>query len=415
MRPLHWIRQVSALFLPALIFLFVNPLMAQFNYFDLPYGKIKSSLAFENFDNIVIVETTINDSIPVRLILDSGVEGVLITDMEVAGLFADRCIRNFRITAPGTIEILEACITSPVKLKVRGLTPALTNIILLSEDYFSLESYIGTRVHGLIGMEKFKNLVVTTNYDRNILTFTRPSHYKIPAKSAVIPIIINRGKPYMSARLELDNRSIIDVWLLIDSGANHPLLLENESLGDYKPAKSVDAIIGKGLAGNMKGSFARAGWLMLGNFRLDNIITSFTDTYLPGNVDLRLNRNGTLGSGALSRFRVTFDYSRERLILQKGSGFRRPFEYSMSGITFRTLGSMFNVFEVSDIIPGSPADEAGIKAGDILLGIDSQFTFTMTLGEINRKLSTGEGSKLNLQLSRDGKLMNVRIRLRKLI
>jgi len=373
------------------------------------------TLPFGNFDNIVIIEATINDSVPVKLILDSGVEGIIITDMEIAGRFADRCVRNFRVTAPGTIELLEACITSPVIVKVGGLVPAITNLILLNEDYFSLESYIGTKVHGLIGMERFRNLVVTTNYSRNLITFVRPSHYRIPDHAEIIPVSISRGKPYMNARVEFDNGNIRDLWLLIDSGANHPLLLEYDSLGGYKPGKSIEATIGKGLAGTMKGEFARIGWLMLGNFRLDNPITSFTDSYLPGNSDVRLNRHGTLGSGALSRFRVTFDYSHERMILQKGADFRRPFEYNMSGITLRSLGTLFNIYEVSDIIPGSPADVAGIKTGDVLLAIDHNFTLTMTLGEVNKKLSAGDGIKVNLTLSREGKQMEVRLRLKKLI
>ncbi|MBK9359118.1 MAG: hypothetical protein IPN08_17370 [Bacteroidales bacterium] len=415
MGPKHWYRRLSGLIVTVILLLWVFPLQAQYNYFDLPFGRNRMTIPFGNFDNIVIIDATINDSVPIKLILDSGVEGIILTDMDIAGLFADRCVRNFRVTAPGTIELLEACITSPVLVKVGGLMPSITNLILLNEDYFSLESYIGTKVHGLIGMERFRNMVVTTNYNRNLITFVRPSHYRIPDHAEIIPISISRGKPYMNARVEFDNGTIRDLWLLIDSGANHPLLLEYNSLGGYKPQKTIEATIGKGLAGNMKGEFARVGWLMLGNLRLDNPITSFTDSYLPGNSDVRLHRNGTLGSGALSRFRVTFDYSRERLILQKGSDFRRPFEYNMSGITLKTLGSMFNVYEVSDIIPGSPAEIAGIRTGDILLSIDQTFTFTMTLGEVNKKLSAGDGIRVNLTLSREGTQMEVRLRLKKLI
>jgi hypothetical protein len=415
MGPKHWYRSLSGLILPVILLLCAFPLQAQYNYFDLPYSRNRMTLPFGNFDNIVIIEATINDSVPVKLILDSGVEGIIITDMGVVGRFADRCVRNFRVTAPGTIELLEACITSPVLVKVGGLMPVITNLILLNEDYFSLESYIGTKVHGLIGMERFRNLVVTTNYNRNQITFVRPSHYRIPDHAEIIPVSISRGKPYMNARVEFDNGSIRDLWLLIDSGANHPLLLEYDSLGGYRPERAIEATIGKGLAGTMKGEFARIGWIMLGNFRLDNPITSFTDSYLPGNSDSRLNRHGTLGSGALSRFRVTFDYTHERMILQKGADFRRPFEYNMSGITLRSLGSLFNIYEVSDIIPGSPADVAGIKTGDVLLAIDHNFTLTMTLGEVNKKLSAGDGIKVNLTLSREGKQMEVRLRLKKLI
>jgi hypothetical protein len=393
----------------------VLPVWGQFNQFVLPYGKNRVTVNFENFDNLVVVDAMISDSIPVRLIVDSGVEGVVITDMDVVNELAGRCVRSFRVNAPGTIEVLEACITSPVSISLKGLVPSLFNLIMLNQDYFSLEQYIGTKVHGLIGIDKFRNMVVTTDYDRNVLTFQEPSTYRLPARAQVIPISTSRGKPHMTSRVELDDGRIIDVWLMIDSGANHPLLLENDSLGDYKPLKSVEAVIGKGLAGSMHGRFARIGWMTLGNFRLDNVITSFTDDYMPGSNEAVEGRHGTLGAGALSRFVVTFDYSRERMILRKGNKFRQPFEYNMSGITFRTIESHFNVFEISDIIKNSPADEAGLKPGDILLSIDSKSTLTMKLGEVNRLLSEKEGARVSLLISRDGKTEHVRLKLKKLI
>ena len=54
--------------------------MAQVNYFSLPPGRKSLTVPFGNFDNLVIVDMMLNDSLPVRLMLDSGVEGVIITD-----------------------------------------------------------------------------------------------------------------------------------------------------------------------------------------------------------------------------------------------------------------------------------------------------------------------------------------------
>lgn len=390
-------------------------MFAQFSHFNLPEGRKSLTMNFSGYDNLVVVDVILGDSIPVRLMLDSGVEGLIITDMEIASYFTDKCVRKFKLSAPGTLAVLEACVTRPVKVETGKLVPMFSNLILLEEDYFSLDEYIGSKVHGLMGMDKFRNLVVTTNYERNTLRFRRPENYTPPAKSEIIPVSIIRGKPYMTSRVELDNGKILDLWLMIDSGANHPLLLEFDSLTGYRPQKSIDAIIGKGLGGNLHGSFARVGWLMLGNFRLDDVITSFTDNYMPGNISNRLNRNGTLGSGALGRFRVTFDYSNNRMILEKGNKFRTPFEYNMSGLSFRAIGAGFNIFEVSEVIPSSPAAIAGIKAEDILISINGKSTFMLSLGDINRLLSLHEGSYINLVISREGKAMNFRFKLRKLI
>lgn len=390
-------------------------MFAQFSHFSIPEGRNSLTMSFSNYDNLVVVDAILGDSIPVRLMLDSGVEGLIITDMEIASYFMDKCVRKFKLSAPGTLEVLEACVTRPVKVETGKLLPMFSNLILLEEDYFSLDEYIGSKVHGLMGMDKFRNLVVTTEYDRNILKFRRPENYTPPAKSEIIPVSIIRGKPYMTSRVELDNGKILDLWLMIDSGANHPLLLEFDSLTGYRPQKSIDAIIGKGLGGNLHGSFARVGWLMLGNFRLDDVITSFTDNYMPGNISNRLNRHGTLGSGALGRFRVTFDYSNNRMVLEKGNKFRTPFEYNMSGLSFRAVGTGFNIFEVSEVIPSSPAAIAGIKAEDILISINGKSTFLLSLGDINRLLSLNEGSHVTLVISREGKAMNFRFKLRKLI
>ena len=56
-------RQVSCPFLMAMLLFGSLTSSAQYNYFDLPYGKNRSLLTFENFDNIVIIESIINLSL----------------------------------------------------------------------------------------------------------------------------------------------------------------------------------------------------------------------------------------------------------------------------------------------------------------------------------------------------------------
>ena len=388
---------------------------AQYGYFSMPEGRKKLSMRFANYDNLVVVETTLNDSMQVRLLLDTGVEGIIITDKGIVSLLEEKCIRNFKISAPGSPIELEACVIQPIKVDIGRLEPILSNVVLLIDDFFSLDEYIGSKVHGLIGMSKFRNLVVTTDYDQNTLRFTRPENYRPSHRSEIIPISIFNGKPHMTARVELDNGDISDVWLMIDSGANHPLLLEVDSMGGYVPKKSIDAIIGRGLAGNLQGAFARVGWLMMGNYRLDDVITSFAENYTSENVSLRLNRDGTLGAGALGRFKVTFDYLNKRMILEQGGKFNNPFEYNMSGMSFRAFGPGFNLFEISEVIPLSPAADAGLMAGDILISLNGRSTFFLTLGELNRVLSEREGNMISITVSREGKQLNLSFKLRKII
>lgn len=397
------------------VLLYTASAFAQYGCFSMPEGKKKLTIKFSNYDNLVVVEATLADSIPVRLLLDTGVDGVVITDMGIVSLLEDKCVRSFLLTAPGTSEDLEACISSALKVEIGNLNPVFANLVMLNSDYFSLDEYIGAKIHGLISMSVFRNLIVTTDYDQNTLKFQLPEHYHPPFRSEVIPLSILNGKPHMTTRVELDNGNISDYWLMIDSGANHPLLLEVDSLVGYEPKKAVDAIIGRGLGGNLHGKFARVGWLMMGNYRLDDVITSFAENYSSETMSLRLNRAGTLGAGALARFKVTFDYLNQRMILVKGSKFNKPFEYNMSGMSFRAFGSGFNLFEVSEVIPLSPASVAGLKAGDILISLNGTSTFFLTLGELNRILSEREGSMTLITVSREGVKHNFSFKLRKII
>ena len=250
--------------------------------FLLPEGKNRISSSFSNYDNMVVIEMIIADSLPVRLILDSGIEGIILTDKGLVELLEPACARKFNLTAPGSDITLDACITKSINIRYKGLMPITSNVVLLQEDYFSLESFIGAKVHGLIGLDKFRNLLVTINYDKNMLVFTRSGSFKIPPKAEIIPINILRGRPYISARVELDTKEIRDLWLMIDSGANHPLLLETDSTDTYKPIQTLKTTIGRGLGGVINGEFVRSGWLLIGNSRLDNVITSLSSDYFEG-------------------------------------------------------------------------------------------------------------------------------------
>lgn len=383
--------------------------------FLLPEGRNRITKSFENYDNMVVIELTIQDSFPVRLILDSGIEGIILTDRDLVSILEPSCSRVFNLTAPGTNIVLDACITKSLKVKFQGLLPIEANVVLLQEDFFSLESFIGASVHGLIGLEKFRNLVVTINYDKNTLQLTNPDYYKIPKRAEIIPVNILRGRPYISARVELDTKEIRDLWLMIDSGANHPLLLETDSTDTYKPIESLKTTIGRGLGGTINGEFARSGWLLIGNSRLDNLITSLSSEYFSGNPSIRNFRDGTLGSGALSRFKVSFDYLHDRLILEKGLKFGDPFEYNMSGLTFECINSGFNIFKVSEVIYDSPSYHAGVFPDDLLMSINGKAAFTLNLGELNAILSEKPGNTITMVISRNGELKTFKFRLKRLI
>jgi C-terminal processing protease CtpA/Prc len=108
------------------------------------------------------------------------------------------------------------------------------------------------------------------------------------------------------------------------------------------------------------------------------------------------------------------DYDRQRVILEKGDDFGRPFSVPKSGLQF-----MYNAddeVEVRFVSPGTPADDAGLKQGDIIKtinGIDVQyFDGIIAL----RKLMRAEvGTTYEMGIVREGKMVTKQITLRDIL
>lgn len=60
-------------------------------------------------------------------------------------------------------------------------------------------------------------------------------------------------------------------------------------------------------------------------------------------------------------------------------------------------------------IEGTPADKAGVRAGDFILGIDGEDTFDMSIQDAVRKIRGEKGKKVKLILQRDSKIFDMEL------
>jgi carboxyl-terminal processing protease len=69
-----------------------------------------------------------------------------------------------------------------------------------------------------------------------------------------------------------------------------------------------------------------------------------------------------------------------------------------------TISKRFGYAAVVSVIPGGPADKAGVGAGDIVEFVDGQSTHEMSLAEIKRRLSGEPGSRVETSIIRPRKI-----------
>jgi predicted metalloprotease with PDZ domain len=116
-----------------------------------------------------------------------------------------------------------------------------------------------------------------------------------------------------------------------------------------------------------------------------------------------VKRNGSIGNPLLRKFDVLFDYQNSCIYLRPSSTYKEEFEYDMSGLELMADGDSFDRYFVSRVERGSPADEAGVQAGDELIGLNFNAVTKFTFEEVLKFLSSKNGRTIYIEFARDGK------------
>ena len=138
--------------------------------------------------------------------------------------------------------------------------------------------------------------------------------------------------------------------------------------------------------------------MKLGPYKFRNVPTYiFEDDF---NVTSYPYLGGLIGNDLLRRFNIIINYDRRDLYLMPNSHLREPFDYSYTGLGMYVIDGEIRVI---DVMPGSPAEVAGFKPGDIVMAIENNFTNNI---QAYKTLLQTPGGKLKiLVLREDGPLL----------
>lgn len=373
--------------------------------FALANGKKRVQIPIEIHNNLVVVPVVLNQALPLKFILDTGVRTTILTQKTFSDILNLQYARKYTISGPGGEKLVDAYVTNNVSLDLPGVNGRGHAMLVLAEDYLELRNYLGTDVHGILGYELFSRFIIEIDYQKKILTLMTPDRFHKRNKFQIIPIVIEDTKPYLVAPLILQNGTTIDAKLLMDSGASHGLMLETTSDPRITvPEQTVSSLLGRGLGGEIHGKVGRIKSLTLGTNTLENVIVNFpdpnsyTDSIKMGNIF----RNGAIGGEVMSRFTIVFNFPKERVYLKKNNSFKNHFYYNLSGITIKAKGSALNIFEVTEVRDQSASQRGGILPGDEILSVNGIAVKNLDLNTVNGFFNSKPGRKVKLEISRQG-------------
>ena len=397
------------------------PVSAGAQAFLIPKSFDRATIPFEYINGFIVVTMTVNDRLPLRFVFDTGAEHTILLQPEMARMLGMRYTRVFDIRGSDLLSDRKAYLVRMVDLKCRlnereTLEFPYRSVLVLEEDYFRFESYAGTPIHGILGADIFSNFTVRIDFRRREIRLYRPGDFRPGDRFEALPVDIYRNKAYLHATTGLVAGDSIAVKLLVDSGAALPLLLYTETSEKLTlPETVIEGMIGSGIGGELSGFLGRMEHLRLGTHHLERPVTNFQRLPLLVDTSLLNQRQGILGSRLLEQFEVVLDYREEMLYLRRYRQKQRRRVYDRSGLVVTAGGEGLREFYVHWIISGSPAAEADLQPGDLLVSVNGTPVGTLGLAGIRAKLRKKAGKRVRLKVWRDGYLIKTELILRELI
>jgi clan AA aspartic protease (TIGR02281 family) len=208
--------------------------------------------------------------------------------------------------------------------------------------------------------------------------------------------------------IDIDDRMVVEAEvdgiparMLVDTGAAVDILLnswfvEQHKLRERFPRR-VSLVTGGNLLGSMHGEVTRLPSFQLGGHLLTNLYAEFQTSPSESSGALA----GFIGAGTLRRFNIMIDPGSKRLWLAPNDNFnsdRPPLSALRTGAAWMPRASDWLVL---DVMPHTPATEAGILANDRLLEVDGIPVTSLTTPEIKQRFRAAPGTRVRLRLQSD--------------
>lgn len=420
------------------------------------YGKNKNKqeLSFKLINNLIVIPLEINNHY-LSFILDTGVSKTILFNLTENDSIGLNNIKKVFIRGLGDGEPIEALLSKGNKFRIKNILSPNQELYVILKDAFNLSAKMGTTIHGIIGYDLLKDVIVKVNYNTKKIVFYNPKTYMSSKcrKCEVFPLQFYRKKPYIDVDVNLDTIDIVKtpVKLLIDTGGSDAMwLFEGTKKNIKTPIKHFKDILGEGLSGTIYGNRSKITSISLGKFYIKEPTVSFLDSISTFNARKFKERNGSLGGNILKLFKLLIDYPNKKITLKKNASLKDGFYYNMSGLYLiydgqelvkekavagqleeygtSELNSISNVsfvetyhykfkakYKVDRVVPGSKAAKAGFLKDDIIKSINGKPAYNFTLGEIIQMFKTKPNRKIKMKVKRGITDLKLEFRLEKRI
>ena len=272
--------------------------------------------------NVTLIPVEIGECGPLKILLDTGMtfDGLLIYNPDLCDSIKLENPIEVRVPGAGGGEPSTGFMDTSAIFFIGNMTFTNQRVILLQSD-----TYKGFPSDGIIGYSILGNYITEIDYDNEKIILHDSAKFNPDESWKTIPIYFKNNQiPWIDVSIAIENEKPFKISTYIDLASGDAIeLLERENMKFDLPQVTEEAYLGRGLSGDIYGKIGKISELIIGGYKLNNIVASFAPAEIRSKQE---NADGILGNDALRRFNLIFDYNNKLLYLKPNKYFFHKFE-----------------------------------------------------------------------------------------
>lgn len=273
---------------------------------------------------------------------------------------------------------------------------AVSDLNFYVNDYADLSSFYGEKIDGIIGYAFLKRYIVKIDFDTSLIRIFSPGDISYGSGGVTFHPAFS---PIPTQGFTVSDNRKVKFPFYMDTGAGLCLLLNESFAKDssmISPKRRPVLTQPEGFGGKKRMQLTVVKQLKVGPYKFRNVPTYLYDDQL--NITAYPHTGGLLGNEIMRRFNIVLNYPEGEIHFTPNTHFDDEFDYAYTGMMIYDIND--GVF-VEDVMPGSPAELAGIQPKDEIVGINTNFS-----GKVSQynKILQHSKEKINVLIKRNGNM-----------
>ena len=286
--------------------------IADFNHLGFGFDNDTETvnIPFKRINNLIILESVVDDDFKLNLILDTGIRSLVLFDKSYIPKVSENTF-DITFNSAGIGKPMNAFVSVNHTLRLsKHVVANQINVVIINKSNKYLHKIKDTKIHGAFGYQLFTRFQVKIDYKNQIITLTEPNKINKLIGFESIPLYIHDTKPFVKTDFLTRKNYWHQLNLFLDLGANHRLLLFNiDHIKSTIDQKKSEYRIAEGLSGSIYGLDGFVRLLKLGSILHKNVamIVPSKSTYHRESIP-EIEKHGAIGGKFFDNSVIVIDY-----------------------------------------------------------------------------------------------------------